>query len=230
MTDSSDAAGRNIRERHSCRAFTAFEVPEDEIRSVLRLAQTAPSSKNTQPWKVVVVRGTALRALSARLLEAAARETPVSADYVYSQAELPPLQQARARQCGYGLYALKGIARGDHAKRREHWLENYKFFGASQAFIVCLERHGGEENPPGNFLDAGLFIENLWLALRSQGYEACAQYSVAAYAAIIREALQLPESLLVLCAMPFGRADPAAPVNRYRTERAPLEEWVIFRA
>jgi hypothetical protein len=52
---------------------------------------------------------------------------------------------------------------------------------------------------------------------------------VATYAAAIREGLGLPSSCVVLCALPFGRADATAIVNSFRTVRAPLDEWVVFR-
>jgi nitroreductase len=222
-------AQRNLAERYSCRFFTAFEVPEAETRFILRLAQSAPSAKNSQPWKVVVVRAERLRSLSRKLLAAAEHDQHGQADYAHSYDPLPPIQQERARKVGFELYRLKGIARDDREKRKEHFLENYRFFGAPQAFILGIERSGTQENPKGNFLDAGMFVQSLWLAVRSCGYEACAQYSVATYAGLIRLELELPASFVVLCAMPFGQADATALVNTFRTERAPLDEWVIFR-
>jgi len=220
---------RNIAERYSCRSFTTLEVPDGDIRAILRLAQSAPSSKNTQPWRVVVVRGAALRSLKTRLLAVTAADEPGQADYADVYDPLPSIERERARKCGFDLYRLKGIDRQDHKKRKEHFLENYSFFGAPQVFIVGLERFGAQENPKGNFLDAGMFAQNLWLAVRSFSYEACAQYSVARYAGILRAQLGLPATFVVLCTMPFGQPDAAAVVNTYRTERAPLDEWVTFR-
>ena len=49
----------------SCRAIRAFvqqEVPEDDLREILRLTRLAPSPDNFQPWRFVVVRDPGLRA------------------------------------------------------------------------------------------------------------------------------------------------------------------------
>jgi F420 biosynthesis protein FbiB-like protein len=46
-----------IRERRSIRTFKETPVPEDEIRAMLHAATLAPSGKNRQPWRFVVVQG-----------------------------------------------------------------------------------------------------------------------------------------------------------------------------
>lgn len=46
-----------IRTRRSIRSYLTEEVPEEAIEEILRAGSLAPSSKNRQPWKFVVVRG-----------------------------------------------------------------------------------------------------------------------------------------------------------------------------
>jgi nitroreductase len=45
-----------IRDRRSVRHYAADPVPEDVLARVLEAARLAPSAKNLQPWKFVVVR------------------------------------------------------------------------------------------------------------------------------------------------------------------------------
>lgn len=45
-----------IEKRRSCRAFKKEELTEIQIRKVLNAARHAPSSKNRQPWRFVVLR------------------------------------------------------------------------------------------------------------------------------------------------------------------------------
>jgi nitroreductase len=50
-----------IRERRSVRRFTAKAVPEETLARVLEAARLAPSAKNIQPWKFIVVRDRATK-------------------------------------------------------------------------------------------------------------------------------------------------------------------------
>lgn len=47
-----------IRRRQSIRKYQPTPVPEDVLNSVLEAARLAPSGKNLQPWRFIVVRDT----------------------------------------------------------------------------------------------------------------------------------------------------------------------------
>lgn len=51
-----------IQKRRSVRAYTAHPVEEDKLQSVLEAARLAPSARNLQEWRFVVVRDPAIRA------------------------------------------------------------------------------------------------------------------------------------------------------------------------
>ncbi len=51
-----------IQKRRSVRAYTAHTVEEDKLQSVLEAARLAPSARNLQEWRFVVVRDPAIRA------------------------------------------------------------------------------------------------------------------------------------------------------------------------
>ena len=50
-----------IRDRRSVRRYNGNSVPEDMLARVLEAARLAPSAKNLQPWKFVVVRDLATK-------------------------------------------------------------------------------------------------------------------------------------------------------------------------
>lgn len=64
-----------IQKRRSVRAYTARPVEEDQLRAVLEAARLAPSARNLQEWRFVVVRDPAIRA---RLATAANNQAFVS--------------------------------------------------------------------------------------------------------------------------------------------------------
>ena len=46
-----------IARRRSIRRFEDTPVTDEQVRAILRAATLAPSGKNRQPWRLVVVRG-----------------------------------------------------------------------------------------------------------------------------------------------------------------------------
>jgi len=56
-----------IRNRKSVRKFLKREVDTEIINAILDTARWAASGSNTQPWKVVVLRGESKRALSKKI-------------------------------------------------------------------------------------------------------------------------------------------------------------------
>ncbi len=59
---------RAIRERRSVRAFRPDPVEREKVEAVLEAGRWAPSGKNTQPWRFVVVESAAKRQELARLV------------------------------------------------------------------------------------------------------------------------------------------------------------------
>ena len=214
-----------LHARHCQRAFTDEPVSRDVLEAALSAAGQAPSGKNTQPWRVIVTTGARRDALSNALCAGYDAGAKPQADYDYSLQPQPEEWMERARACGYALFELKGIARDDVPARKAHGRENFTFFGAPVHVILHLP--AGAER--GNFLDAGMFLQNLMLALTAQGLGSCPQYSVAGYADVIRATLGLPADRWIVCGLSIGHPDPAAVVNAFVPERLPLVDFVDWQ-
>ena len=208
--------------RHCCRAFLPDPVDRVAVDEALTAAGRAPSSKNTQPWGVEIVTGARLEELRAALLAAFDESEPSRPDYQFSPDPLSDIMKLRARACGFGLFQHKGIARDDRPARHLHARENFRLFGAPACVILTLP-HEAEK---GTFFDGGLFMASLLLSLRATGYEATPMFSVASYSAAIRRVLGIPYDRLIALAAAFGKEDPDAHVNAFRTDREPLESFV----
>jgi nitroreductase len=86
-----------IRDRRSVRRFRGDPVPEETLARVLEAARLAPSAKNIQPWKFVVVRD---RATKIGLAKAAFEQNFISeADIVIAACGFP--ERAYSRQGRY---------------------------------------------------------------------------------------------------------------------------------
>lgn len=217
-----------ITSRRSIRRFLPTPVPRQTIEDILQVAARAPSGTNTQPWQVHVLTGAALQRLSARVL--AAYDDPSQAaqhseDYAYYPRQWVSPYIDRRRKVGWDLYGLLGIAKGDKAAMHAQHGRNYLFFDAPVGLIFTIDRVMEQ----GSWLDYGMFLQNVMLAAKARGLDTCPQAALIQFHRIIRQTLEIPDNETLICGMSLGYADPAAPENTLRTERAPLSEWVAFR-
>jgi len=207
--------------RHCQRAFLNEPVPRAVLEAVLAAAGNAPSGKNTQPWSVEMLEGKTLATLAQQLCALFDANTPLDLDYDYHPKSQPPKFIERARDCGHAIFAHKGIERNDRAARRAHSRQNFLFFNAPLACIFHLPKPAER----GNFLDLGMFMQNVMLGLVAHGLGSCPQASVAGYPDAIRECLGLAEDRLIVAGLSIGRPDPDATVNSFIPTRMSLAEY-----
>ena len=103
-------------------------------------------------------------------------------------------------------------------------MRNWEFFRAPVAGVVCMHRDLGHADS----LAVGMFLQTLVLALTERGLGTCLQVSIAHYPDVLREQLDIPDELQILCGLAVGYTDPAFPANQLRTPRNPVGENVVF--
>ncbi len=208
-----------ITGRASTRAFLDKPVPRETISQVLDAARWAPSGVNTQPWQVAVVSGARKYQIGEAIVAARLMGVEPNPDYAYYADELPAEMLERKRACGFALYGALGIERQDKERRQEQWLKNYHGFGAPVELFVMIDA----KLQAGSFLDTGMFVQNIMLAAREYDLETCPQAAMAEYPDIVRDVLELPSSLCLVCGIAIGYPDRSDPVNCYRTERESVD-------
>jgi nitroreductase len=201
-----------ITARHCKRAYLDRPVPQELLREVLAAAAHAPSTRNAQPWQVVVLSGAARRQLADRLCAAFDADTPARPDYVNRRPSADPRELERAERAGRGLFEAVGIARDDLQARRAHLRANFQFHGAPAAMILHLPA----DAVPGTFLEMGLFLQNVMLGLVACGLGSCPQFSVAGYSDHIRSERSCPSA-------PVWPSTPAGSTEHGCVERLPME-------
>ena len=210
------------RERASMRAFRPEPIARQTLVEMFAAAQRAPSWCNIQPWHVVVTEPPKTKVLSDAMVAAAKSglpraEVPFPLDY-------PSPYKERRVACGVALYSSMGIARDDKAARYDAWLRNYGFFDAPHVAVVACDRRLG----PYVYIDVGVWLGYLLTAATALGIDTCPMASVAAYPEPLRAQLPIVETDVILFGIALGYADEAAPANRTRTTREPVEANVTF--
>jgi nitroreductase len=214
-----------IESRMSCRAFTDQPVSWETIRTILEVARRAPSGGNLQPWRVHVVGGEKLREL--RALVAGKLPTHPNGEGLEYPIYPPNLWEpyhSRRFKCGEDLYAAVGVSREDKAGRVSQLARNYDFFGAPLALFVSVDRRMGADQ----WADIGMFMQSVMLLAREHGLHTCAQEAWAVWHESVHEFLPLGPELMLFCAMAVGYRAESAPINRLRTDRAPVDEFATF--
>ena len=215
-----------ITSRRSVRAFLPDPVADDTIREILEVAARAPSGTNMQPWKVYVAKGETRRRIGEAILNSGVRAEKAEWDeYKYYPDQFFEPYLARRRANGYGLYGVLGIGRREVDKMRAQHDRNFIFFDAPVGMIFTIDRRLNK----GSWIDYGMFLQNIMIAARARGLHTCPQAAFAPYHRQIRPILGIAEEEIVVCGMALGHEDTSKPESTFRTDRAPLEEWVTFR-
>ncbi|WP_286612243.1 nitroreductase [Variovorax jilinensis] len=220
--EASRVLGQLLDARHSCRAFLADPVPLAVQRQILEHALRTASWCNAQPWKLHITQGAATERFRALMLSAP-EPGEAGPDFEWPKAYEGAHRQRRF-DCAMQLYDSVGIARGDREASARQARENFRLFGAPHVAIItsdaALSVYGA--------VDCGAFVANFLLAATSVGIATVPQASLAGRPKRVREFFGLGDDRLVVCGISFGYADPAHPVNRFRTTRADLDDVVSF--
>ncbi len=213
-----------IRDRQSVRAFIEKDVPKELLTKILDTARFAPSGVNTQPWHVAVLGPKHRQLISQAIIEARDKQIPENPDYQYYPDEWFEPYKSRRKACGLALYSALDIQINETEKRKKQWYRNYSFFDAPIALIFYLDGRLCK----GSWMDMGMFIQNVMICARGVGLETCPQAALAEYPNIIREHLNIPDSMHIVCGMALGYADWSHPINQYRTTREEVESFTVF--
>ncbi|MBS0536866.1 MAG: nitroreductase [Proteobacteria bacterium] len=215
-----------VSSRYSCRAFLPKPVPEQIVRGIVERAARAPSAGNMQPWRVYALAGQRVEELKALLRPRMANELPKGEGVEYVIYPQPMVEPYRARSFTVGelLYQSIGVPREDKAGRYKQYARNYEFFGAPVALFFAREKAHGE----AQWADIGGYLQTVALLARGHGLHTCPQQAWVSFHQTVRAFLDLPDHLMIYSGMALGYEDADAPINRWRSPRAPLADFAVF--
>jgi nitroreductase len=209
-----------IQERRSVRAFLDKPVNKETLEKLISYASQAPSAINIQPWELVVVSGEERKRLS-RVLVKRMRERNISCG---PGSKRPLADHFVERQRGL-LDAIQpnlpaGTSFQDFINEG-----SCNFYGAPTAIIIVIDKVFSS----ARLTDTGIIVGYLVLAAHAMGLATCPIGLITAFDEDIREQLNLSQEKEVVIGIAVGYKDPSSGVNRARSERAPLDEFVKWR-
>jgi len=211
-----------VATRRSWRAFLPDPVDSAILQEIFSKASRAPSGTNMQPWKVHLLLGDTLAAVSGAVLEDYDKKVPYEEEQPYYPDKFFEPYLSRRRKVGWDLYGLLGIEKGDKEKMFAQHRRNYEFFGAPAGAVLTIHR----DLNIGSWLDYGMFMQNVMLLAREAGMHTIPQAAFCGYHKSIRRALPLDDTEVVVCGMSIGYADASAVENTLLTERASVGDFL----
>ncbi|PQJ77681.1 nitroreductase [Polaribacter porphyrae] len=229
--------------RRSIRDFLDKPVSDDIINEILKEALEAPSSSNTQPFKVVVATGNILKSIGNELTQKykasltlrkqniigkilTARKYGLKPNKVYEtiQGKYPGIYQDRRIKTAVGLYKVLGLKREDKKKRDEEMTKNFYFFGAPAAIWIFA-------NPKMKYtalVDTGIFMQNIMLSATSKGLGTCPQGALNLWREPVDKHFNVPKGYELVCGLSLGYPSDDK-VNFYRPEKLSVEELLVSK-
>jgi nitroreductase len=221
--DQADVLEQLLTDRWSCRGYLPEPVPHQRIERLLNMARRSPSWCNTQPWTTYVCEGKSTDNFRAAVIAEASRGKPTP-DIAFPS-RYTGKSQERRQAVAWQLYDSVGVKRGDFEASNAQTAKNFDFFGAPHVAILTSHAELGTYG----VLDCGLYLDSFLLAAQSLGLGAIPQAALAIAAPAARTFFDIPDDQIVVCGISFGWPDLDHPANRFRAERAGLDETVVWR-
>ncbi|GAA2015757.1 hypothetical protein GCM10009839_08890 [Catenulispora yoronensis] len=209
--------------RRSVRAFSDRPVPREALDRVLAAAARTPSSGNVQPWRLYVVSGEPLAEVKRRAtLRARAGDPGDEREYPMYPEEMGAPYSERMAAAAAQRYRALVIERDDPLRPRKIGVLNSGAFGAPVVLFCYVDRVMG----PGQWADAGMYLQTVMLLLRAEGLHSCPQVMWTMYRKTVSEIVGADDGLVLVCGVAVGYERPDVPA--LRTGRAEVGETVRF--
>lgn len=206
-----------VRARHSVRLFRNDPIPEETLRAIVRDAQRAPSTVDAQEWKVWIAAGETLEAIRRECAALFDAKAPAGAD-LKPAAGSGWSEAARARMAAFsGARTAAGL---DAAKLASQ----SRLFHAPAVAYLTIPDAGN----PWAILDLGGFEVSFLLAAADRGLGAVPAYNLVKYPEPVKRLLGIPDTERLAIGIALGLEEDC-PLNRFRSGRAPLEDFLVIR-
>jgi nitroreductase len=210
-----------IISRRSIRDFSDKPVAKDTIMNILETAIRSPSGGNSQPWEVFVANGATMEKIREMYIE---RSQSGPGTFSGPPAPPPEFVQERMRVITKERLLLLGLDPDDPASRKVFMEWGARLFGAQALIIVCMDK------ALSSYLEIGLFLQTVCLAAQGYGVDSFIAGAFIREPDILRQELEIPESLNIISGIGLGYSNPDSIINTYRSPRRPVSEVVRYKS
>ncbi|MDE0840834.1 MAG: nitroreductase [Porticoccaceae bacterium] len=213
------------RARKSIRGFTKEPLPMSLVDKIIDTAKWAPSSYNSQTWKIHAVAGEALD----KIREGNTRNTmagvPVKREFAYIE-EYQDVHRRNQIDVAVQLFEMMGIERDDKAKRMDWMLRGFKQFDAPVSLVLTYDKY--LEPAAMTHFACGSLAYGIVLAAWELGVGCIINGQGIQQPDVVREHAKIPEDEVIMITIAMGYPDYDFPANNVKSRRVENADFVSY--
>jgi len=214
-----------VFERRSIRGYSTQPVPREVIEDVIRIAQRAPSSMNTQPWHFHVLTGEPLervrRGNTEKMVSGSAVDREITLNHGYEGAH-----RDRQVEIAVQLFEAMGISRDDQARRQDWVMRGFRQFDAPVSVVITVDKELANDTIA--HFDCGAVTYGLVLAAWSKGLGTVINGQGIMQSSVVRENANIPTDQVIMTCVAMGYPDEDFVANHVQSRRAPGDAVASF--
>jgi nitroreductase len=205
-----------VFERRSIRGYKNQAVPREVLEDVIRIAQRAPSSMNTQPWHFHVLTGEPLERVrkgnTEKMMAGSAIDREITLNHGY---EGP--HRDRQVEIAVQLFEAMGIARDDKDRRQDWVMRGFRQFDAPVSVVITVDK--ALANDTIAHFDCGAVTYGLVLAAWSKGLGTVINGQGIMQSSVVRENADIPADQVIMTCVAMGYPDEEFVANHVQSRR-----------
>lgn len=211
--------------RKSARGFLDKPIPKSVVDEIIDTAKWAPSSYNTQTWRIHAVTGEPLDKIRAGNTENTLAGKPHVRDFPYKEEYVGEHKQ-RQRDVAMQLFEVMGIGREDKEKRMDWMLRGFRQFDAPVSLVLTYPK--SLEPAAITQFSLGSLAYGIVLAAWERGIGCVINGQGIMQSDVVHEHAGIPDDEAIMICIAMGYPDDSFPANDVRSVRADNSEFVTY--
>jgi nitroreductase len=213
------------RSRKSVRGFKNKAVSKQLVDAVIETAKWAPSSYNTQTWRVHAVTGVVLDKIREDNTQNTLAGKPHVRDFPYKE-EYEGIHRQRQIDVAVQLFEVMGITREDKEKRMKWMMRGFRQFDAPVSLVLTYDK---SLEPAGiTQFSLGSLAYGIVLAAWDLGLGCVINGQGIMQSDVVHKHAQIPDNEAIMICIALGHPDEDFAANDVRSVRADNKDFVSY--
>lgn len=211
--------------RKSIRGFTDQPVSKEMVDKIIQAAKWAPSSYNTQTWKIHAVAGEVLDKIRQGNTDNTLAGKPHVRDFPYKE-DYVGIHKQRQVDVAIQLFEAMGIGRDDKAKRMDWMMRGFRQFDAPVSLVLTYDK---SLEPAGvTQFGLGALAYGIVLAAWDLGLGCVINGQGIMQSDVVHKYAKIPDDEAIMICIALGYPDNDFPANHVRSTRENNESFVTY--
>jgi nitroreductase len=213
------------KSRKSARGFLDKPITKELVNEIIDAAKWAPSSYNTQTWRVHAVAGDVLDKIREGNTKNTLAGKPHVRDFPYKEEYLGENRQ-RQIDVAIQLFEAMGIGREDKDKRMDWMLRGFRQFDAPVSLVLTYDK--SLEPAAITQFTLGSLAYGIVLAAWERGIGCVINGQGIIQSDVVHQHANIPDNEAIMICIAMGYPNKSFPANDVRSTRVDNSEFVTY--